>query len=111
MIDLKKEYKTKDGHDVILMGIYQDSVIGIILWKNAHPSATTWSAENGIWWADDVNYNLVEVKHFTKNSIWVNVYNDGDRTWISPKHSTKENAIEAIFDHNYIKTIEITNEK
>jgi hypothetical protein len=89
MIDLNKEYKTQGGQKVKLMGIHKDAVIGIILWDSSDASTAKWGLENGIWWANDSQYNLVEVKHPITHSAWVNVYENGFSRYT---HLTRESA-------------------
>lgn len=99
MIDLNKEYKTQGGQKVKLMGIHKDAVIGIILWDSSDASTAKWGLENGIWWANDSQYNLVEVKQPIEHTIWVNVYEWGfSRYTFTTKEAADEDAQDGVLD-------------
>ena len=82
MIDLNKEYKTKNGYDVKLMGIHKDYVVGIVFFPHSTPSATLWEFECGKYAGSDSGWNLVEVKQPIEHTAWVNVYEWGFSRYI-----------------------------
>lgn len=77
MIDLNKEYKTRNGYNVKLMGICDGYVVGVIIYTNTSPLPMLWNAENGESESNFTTYDLVEVKHPITHSAWVNVYENG----------------------------------
>jgi hypothetical protein len=108
MIDLNKKYATRDGLKVKLLAIFENNIFGAI-----QGDSEWWE---GKWDLDGKNncspeFNLVEV--FKPKSVWVNVYRDIDGIMLGVEYKTEEIAINAIDNENgdYIKTIEITNEK
>lgn len=66
------------------------------------------------WTNDGIFYNKADLfMKSEKKSIWVNAYHDEDGIMLGVEYKSKEDAIKAIDNENgnYIKTIEITNEK
>ena len=110
MIDLSKKYTTKDGNAVKLFEIHKDKIIGMVIFEVTSPYPTLWEL-NGKHISDWKQFDLVEVSD--PKSIWVNAYHDEDGIMLGVEYKTKEEAINAIDNENgdYIKTIEITNEK
>jgi hypothetical protein len=108
MIDLNKKYTTKDGNAVKLFEIHKDKIIGMVIFEVTSPHPTLWEL-SGKHYSDWKEFDLVEV--FDPKSIWVNVYYNGMRISIGNAYKSKAEAIEKKDDINYIKTIEITNEK
>jgi len=106
MIDLNKKYATRDGLKVKLLAIFENNIFGAI-----ETDGEWWEAK---WNLDGKNncsseFSLVEVIQY--KSIWVNVYYNGMRISLGNAYKSKAEAIEKKDDINYIKTIEITNEK
>jgi len=89
MIDLNKEYKTRNGYNVKLMGICDGYVVGIVFFTSSTPSATLWEFEYGKYIGTDLGWDLVEVKHPITHSAWVNVYENGFSRYT---HLTRESA-------------------
>ena len=107
MIDLSKEYATRDGLKVKLLAIFENSIFGAI-----ETDGEWWEAK---WDLDGKNncspeFNLVQV--FKPISIWVNVYEDYSGIVVGKEYWTKKEALKNTYKFDgYIKTIEITNEK
>lgn len=77
MIDLSKEYKTRSGYDVKLMGIHDGYVFGIIIFTTATPAPMLWDGENGKCETNIPLYDLLEVNPIVEHSAWVNIYKSG----------------------------------
>jgi hypothetical protein len=82
VIEMGKEYRTRDGREVILytvsgsddrrpvVGEYR---ISVLTWV-----PTSWR-KTGIWWSDNrkSRYDLIEVKPVRVFERWVNIHQDG----------------------------------
>ena len=89
MINLNKEYKTRQGDNIKLMGIHDKYVMGILIYTSISPSPMLWNAENGNSESHTSEYDLVEVKKPIEHSAWVNVYEKGFSRYT---HLTRESA-------------------
>ena len=107
MIDLNKEYATRDGLKVKLLAIFENNIFGAI-----QGDSEWWE---GKWDLDGKNncspeFNLVEV--FKPKTIWVNAYDDEYGCHLGVEFDSEAEAINGIDNSGgYIKTIIITNEK
>jgi hypothetical protein len=109
MIDLNKEYTTKDGNAVKLFEIHKDKIIGMVIFEVTSPYPTLWEV-NGKHISDWKQFDLVEV--IKPKTIWVNAYDDGYGFHLGVEFDSEAEAINGIDNSgNYIKTIKITNEK
>jgi hypothetical protein len=99
MIDLNKEYKTRQGDNIKLMGIHDKYVMGILIYTSISPSPMLWNAENGNSESHTSEYDLVEVKKPIEHSVWVNVYEQGfSRYTHTTRESADEDAQEGVLD-------------
>jgi len=99
-IDINKQYRTRDGHEVRIyatdgMGLYH--VHGAISVSQEHRDSWSghmfkgWSLEcwlsNGQHYQANKDFDLVEVKQRIKRTYWANIYDTG-----LTYHDTKEDA-------------------
>jgi hypothetical protein len=99
MIDLNKEYKTRNGYNIKLMGIHDKYVMGILIYTSTSPSPMLWNAENGNSESHTSEYDLVEVKKPIEHSAWVNVYEWGfSRYTFTTKEAADEDAQDGVLD-------------
>jgi len=99
MIDLNKEYKTRNGYNIKLMGIHDKYVMGILIYTSTSPSPMLWNAEDGKSESHTSEYDLVEVKKPIEHSVWVNVYEQGfSRYTHTTRESADEDAQEGVLD-------------
>jgi hypothetical protein len=80
-IDINKKYKTKNGHEVRIYatdGAEPHSVHGAYF-KDGNWFANTWRANGKIYdIAEQLDFNLIEVKPRIKRTVWLNVYPNDD---------------------------------
>ena len=99
MIDLNKEYKTRNGYNIKLMGIHDKYVMGILIYTSTSPSPMLWNAEDGKSESHTSEYDLVEVKKPIEHIVWVNVYEQGfSRYTHTTRESADEDAQEGVLD-------------
>ena len=83
MIELGKEYKTRDGREVVIFatnGRGEHPVIGQILYKNGEWELSTWTADGFVYSNCSLSPgDLIEVKPTRVFEAWVNVYVNGAR--------------------------------
>ncbi len=78
IVDIKKKYKTKSGHDVELFVNNLDDfypILGTITLPNGKRSAVFWcdNGKSGTWDHDN-GLDLIEVKPRVQREVWLNVY-------------------------------------
>lgn len=91
MINLNKEYQTRNGYNVRLIGIHEGYIVGIIIYTSTTPSPMLWNGENGKCETNISLYDLVEVNPIIEHSAWVNVYKEGISLYT---HLTRDDADE-----------------
>jgi hypothetical protein len=76
-IDINKKYKTKNGHEVRLYaidGAEPHSVHGAYF-KDGNWYSNTWRANGKIYdIAEQLDFNLIEVKQRIQRTVWANIY-------------------------------------
>ena len=91
MIDINKQYRTRDGREVRIYATdgggpqpVHGAVFGLNFWSTA-----SWS-KNGSYklvYGQENDWDIIEVRPRHKRTVWLNVYNNGIREW-----RTKEDA-------------------
>ena len=101
MIDLNKEYATRDGLKVKLLAIFENNIFGAI-----ETDGEWWEAK---WNLDGKNncsseFSLVEVKPIVEHSAWINIYKSGISLYtFADRHSADLDALEDRIDCIEIK--------
>ena len=92
MIDITKEYKTRDGREVRIYAVdVKDEwpVHGAVRNEDGwHPVA--WMRD-GRWSYQDTLTDLIEVKPRIKREVWVNVYRGRETDWVT-MHDERDEA-------------------
>ena len=91
MIDISKQYRTRDGREVRIYatdGVGRCFIHGAIRMRDGwYPQS--WFAGGEHWGADDPHYSdLIEVRPRHKRTVWLNVYADNTNS----VYGTKERA-------------------
>ena len=93
MIDIKKKYKTRNGHEVTLVTTEGRGPYPVIGYIGMGVLSTCWNKAGKAPWSSDLD--LVEVKEVKTATGWVNVYSDGRHA----AHPTKEEADDYAEEH------------
>ena len=79
MIDINKQYRTRDGREVRIYatdgGLLKSMVHGAIFTKGCGWLSNTWSAKGSSRPLTE-EFDLIEVRPRHKRTVWVNVYDD-----------------------------------
>ncbi len=109
MIDIIKQYRTRDGREVRIYatdGEDRYPIHGAVKTKNGDWSLMFWTSTGKAYnSAIDSIYDLIEVKPRIKREVWLNVYPDPRDDAV---HSSKEGADTCAMLHRRIACVKLT---